>query len=90
LAFAVAFGFNFTVSRSWTFEAAGKEGKTHQQLFRYGVLVGVNLALTLVIVAGFAAIGVNFLIAKVVAGVINAVGNFLAYRHWVFAIPPII
>jgi putative flippase GtrA len=90
LAFLVAFVVNFTASRHWTFARTGKARQTHQQLMRYLVLVGINLCSTIVIVAGFSAFGVNYLIAKVVAGCLNALGNYYAYRHWIFAAPPIL
>jgi putative flippase GtrA len=90
VAFAIAFAFNFTASRQWTFAIAAREGQAHRQLIRYLILVGVNLVITVVLVSGFSAVGVNYLIAKLVAAVINASGNFFAYRHWIFAAPPVL
>ena len=90
LAFLIAFAVNFTASRHWTFARTGRSRQTHQQLVRYLVLVGVNLCSTIIIVAGFSALGVNYLIAKVVAGCLNALGNYYAYRHWIFAAPPVL
>ena len=90
IAFFIAFVFNFTASRQWTFGRAARDGQAHQQLVRYLVLVAINLLSTVLFVAGFSAVGVNYLIAKVVAGCINASGNFFAYRHWIFAAPPVL
>ena len=87
LAFALAFSVNFTTSRQWVFKVSAQEGSAQHQVARYLVLVGINLGLTLVIVVGLSAVGVPYLLAKVVATGINAVGNFFAYRHWVFAAP---
>jgi putative flippase GtrA len=83
-AFCSAFALNFTLSRQWTFPT-GRSGSTTGQLTRYGILVVVNLGLTVLIVTGLAAAGLNYLVAKAVATAIVALGNFFAYRHWVFA-----
>jgi putative flippase GtrA len=88
-AFCVAFAFNFTVSRRWTFAASASEGRAHRQLARYLAVVAANLASTVAIVAGLSSFGLNYLIAKVVAACVNAVGNFFASRHWIFAAPTV-
>lgn len=85
LAFAAAFAVNFTGSRQWVFATAAKQGAAHRQLVRYLFLVGVNLASTVAIVVGLSGLGLNYLIAKVCAAAVNALGNFFAYRHWVFS-----
>jgi putative flippase GtrA len=90
IAFSIAFLVNFTASRQWAFAATAKSDKAHRQLVRYLVLVGLNLASTLLIVVGLSAAGMNYLWAKVAAACVNAIGNFLAYRHWVFAAPPVL
>jgi putative flippase GtrA len=90
LAFAVAFAVNFTAARKWTFVGTAREGKTRSQLVRYLVLVAVNLGSTVLIVVGLSGAGLSYLVAKVVAASINAVGNFFAYRHWVFAAQPVL
>jgi hypothetical protein len=90
LAFAVAFGFNFTAARQWAFARTACEGQARRQLMRYLVLVAINLCSTVLIVVGLAAAGMPYLGAKVVAAGLNAVGNFFAYRHWVFAAPPVL
>ena len=85
LAFATAFVVNFTGSRQWVFASTARVGSTHRQLVRYVILVGVNLGSTLAIVVGLASgFALNYLIAKVCAATLNAIGNFFAYRHWVF------
>lgn len=85
IAFAVAFCVNFTASRQWVFTATARDTYARRQAVRYLVLVAVNLVLTLVIVVGLSDLGIPYLLAKVVAASVNAVGNFFAYRHWVFA-----
>jgi putative flippase GtrA len=83
IAFACAFAVNFTLSRQWAF-VSGQGDAAHRQMVRFIALVGVNLVTTVAIVAGLSAIGLNYLIAKVVATALNATGNYLAYRYWVF------
>jgi putative flippase GtrA len=83
LAFAGAFLVNFTLSRQWAF-VGGRSGAAHRQMLRFCALVLLNLVLTVVIVSGLVTAGVNYLAAKFVSAAINAIGNFFAYRHWVF------
>jgi putative flippase GtrA len=90
VAFLIAFAFNFTVSRQWTFAVAARSGRARRQITRYLLLVSVNLVSTVLLVAGLSTVGINYLIAKTVAGGINALGNFFAYRHWVFGSPPVL
>lgn len=85
VAYLFAFLFNFTVSRQWTFASTARRGRAHRQLVRFLVVVGINLILTVLIVAGLVGIGLNYLLAKTVAAAINACGNFFAGRHWIFA-----
>jgi putative flippase GtrA len=87
IAFALAFFVNFTASRQWVFTVTAHDNHARRQVIRYLALVAINLILTLLIVVGLSALGIPYLLAKVVAASINAVGNFFAYRHWVFASP---
>jgi putative flippase GtrA len=85
-AFGLAFVVNFTLSRQWAF-VSGRDGRAHHQAIRFLILVLINLVTTLAIVTGLAALGLNYLLAKLIATALNAVGNFVAYRRWVFASP---
>lgn len=89
ISFGIAFLVNFVGSRHFTFPDA-RDGRARRQLLRYGLLVGLNLASTLAIVVGLSSVGLNYLLAKVVAAAVNAVANFFAYRHWVFTVPPVL
>jgi len=44
----------------------------------------LNLLSTLLITGGLTAIGLMYLIAKLVAAIANVVANFYVYRGWVF------
>jgi len=51
---------------------------------RFYALVVLNLLSTLLITGGLTALGLMYLLAKLVAAVANAVANFFLYRGWVF------
>jgi putative flippase GtrA len=72
---------NYTLNRNWTFQARAGHGDT---LVRYALLVGVNVATTLVIVDGLTHAGLYFLWSKVVAVGVNATINFTTSRYWIF------
>jgi putative flippase GtrA len=84
LAYAVAFTVNFSLNRLWTF---GSTTALTGQATRYAVLIGVNYLITLVMVNGLAAIGISYLLAKVMATAVIAGINYVAYRNWVFRQP---
>jgi len=81
LAYAVAFTVNFTLNRIWTF---GSTAALTGQASRYLVLIGVNYLITLLMVNGLAAIGISYLLAKVMSTAVIAGINYIAYRNWVF------
>jgi putative flippase GtrA len=83
LAFLASFCVTFIISRHWTFPT-GREGRPHHQAIRFAILVAGNLVTTLLIVGGLVAIGLYYLLAKVIAVALNAGANFLLYRRWVF------
>jgi putative flippase GtrA len=84
LAYAVAFTVNFGLNRLWTF---GSTAALTGQATRYAVLIGVNYLITLLMVNGIAAIGISYLLAKVMATAVIAGINYVAYRNWVFRQP---
>jgi putative flippase GtrA len=86
IAFLISFSVTFLISRHWTFPS-GRAGRTHHQAIRFAILVGGNLVTTLLIVGGLVALGLYYLLAKVIAVALNAGANFLLYRHWVFRDP---
>jgi len=81
LAYGVAFTVNFSLNRLWAFSSSAA---VPGQATRYIVLTGVNYLVTLLIVNGLAALGMSYLIAKVLATAIIAGINYFAYRNWVF------
>ncbi len=81
LAFLLTLAVNFSLNMGFVF---GVRGRLAGRLVRYGVLVVVNYLLTLLLVLGIAALGVNYVVAKLVAVACCSLVNFVAYRHWVF------
>lgn len=83
IAFLESSLINFWFNRQWVF-ARGRTGQAAHQMVRFYVLVALNLLSTLVITAGLTAVGLMYLLAKLVAVVVNALANFFLYRGWVF------
>jgi putative flippase GtrA len=81
IAFLVAFGINFGLNRIWTFEATGN---ARWHLVRYGSLVLVNLALTVLLVQALTWLGLIYLVSKVLTTATLAVSNYFVSRRWVF------
>lgn len=81
VAYLVAFAVNFGLNRIWAF---GSDAPVGRQLARYITLVAVNTVPTVGLVTGLAALGLQYLAAKVIATAVLTVLNYLAYRHWVF------
>jgi putative flippase GtrA len=83
MAFLASFTVTFLISRHWTFPT-GRDGRPHHQALRFAILVAGNLVTTLLIVGGLVAVGLYYLLAKVIAVGLNAAANFFLYRRWVF------
>jgi putative flippase GtrA len=81
VAYGLSFVVNFGLNRWWAF---GSTGALRGQAARYLALVGVNFVITLLMVNGIAALGVSYLLAKVMATAVIAGVNYVAYRNWIF------
>jgi putative flippase GtrA len=78
VAFLASVGVNFSLNR-WL-HLRGE--RSHRQVLRYGALLGLNAAVTLVIVSA----GHRwYLEAKLLAVAVTTTWNFPLYRFWVFA-----
>ncbi|MFI0351615.1 GtrA family protein [Actinomadura sp. 9N407] len=82
-AYLMALAVNFGLNRLWAFGGAAATA-VGRQLARYLFLVAVNIAVTALVVPGLAALGVQYLAAKVIATAGLVVVNYVAYRTWVF------
>jgi putative flippase GtrA len=81
IGYAASFVVNFALNRSWSF---GADGDMKQHLRRYLSLVAGNLVLTVVGVSALTALGMPYLVSKVVIAAVVAAINYVAYRLWVF------
>lgn len=83
IGYVVAFGLAFVLNRRFNFHA---HGPVAGQAVRWALVVAVNyVALVLGLGSGLHAIGVPFLIARVVAACAEAVWMYSTMRWWVFA-----
>jgi putative flippase GtrA len=80
--FLASFAVNFNLNQRWTFGA--QTAHTPAQLVRFTILVVVNTILTSVGVTWLAALGLNYLVAKVLVVGVLTVLNFVVLRLWVF------
>lgn len=81
VAYASSLAVNYSLNHSWVFQA---DGQAHRRLLRYGFLVVVNYALVIGFVSGLTALGLYYLIGRLIAVAVNALINFTAFRYWVF------
>lgn len=83
-AFLASFVVTYTLQRLFAFRATDSVAPS---VLRYALLVAANTALTTGIVAGADAAGWSWAIGKIIAVAVTTVGNYFAYRYWVFARP---
>ena len=85
IAFGSAFGVNFSLNRILTFAGDGaRDGAMHTQTVKFSILVAINYFVTLGIMNGLTAAGINYLIAKPMATAFITLYNFYVYKKWVF------
>lgn len=83
-AFLASFVVTYTLQRLFAFRASDAVAPS---VVRYALLVLLNTALTTGIVALADSVGWSWAVGKVVAVAVTTVGNYFAYRYWVFARP---
>lgn len=83
-AFLASFVVTFTLQRMLAFRA---QNAMTVSVVRYAVLVVVNTILTTLIVWGLTELGSAWIVGKTVAVVLTTIGNYFAYRYWVFTRP---
>lgn len=81
LAVVVAFLFNFTLNRIWSF---GSESPMGRQFGRYLLLAVGNWGLNVALVTGLTALGLHYVVAKIITLAIASAINYVGYRVWVF------
>lgn len=81
LSFLAGFAVNFTLNRQWAFSSTGR---LRHQFVKYIALVAANLLVTVVLVKALTAIGMMYLIAKVLTTAILSAVNYVISRKWIF------
>lgn len=80
LAFLTAFLVSFTLQRTWTFELRGT-GQLARHTSLYFIVALFNTALNALFVYGLVEyLGVWYLLAQLISGIILAIGSFFLYR----------
>ncbi|MET4782131.1 GtrA family protein [Glaciihabitans sp. UYNi722] len=82
-AFIASFGVNYTLQRLFSFSSRARHGGA---LVRYSILVAANTVFTVALVSLFDTTIVGWGWGKVIATILTTVGNYFAYRMWIF--PP--
>ncbi|WP_129339762.1 GtrA family protein [Cellulomonas endophytica] len=75
---------NFLLQRAAFRSGAGLAGSA----WRYGVLLGANTVVTVLVVDGAEAAGLGYAPGKLAAVALTTVWNFFLYRGWVFPAAP--
>ena len=83
-AFLASFVVTYTLQRLFAFRASDAVASS---VVRYTLLVIANTLLTTGIVALSDGAGWSWMVGKIIAVAVTTVGNYFAYRYWVFARP---
>ena len=84
LAFAVAFVVSFGFQKFWTFEDHSTDGM-HGQAAAYLLVALVNLGVNTALIYGFVEfLGIHYLLAQIIAGIIIACESFFVYKKFIF------
>ncbi|MFC0431223.1 GtrA family protein [Kutzneria buriramensis] len=77
----VAFFFNFTLNRMWSFGSSLPAGK---QLVYYGILAVANWGFGVIVFPWLVSLGVQYVIANLLTIGVASILNYIGYRYWVF------
>lgn len=80
-AFLLSFVVTYLLQRTFTFSS---DTGVASSAIKYTALVCFNAVATTGIVAGIAALGMPWVVGKMVAVGSTTVWNYFAYRHWIF------
>ncbi|WP_298874471.1 GtrA family protein [uncultured Microbacterium sp.] len=80
-AFLLSFAVTYLLQRTFTFSS---DTGVASSAIKYTALVAFNTVATTGIVSGVAALGLPWVVGKVVAVGSTTVWNYFAYRYWIF------
>ena len=84
LSFIVAFIVSFSFQKFWTFEDRSTD-RMHGQAAVYLAVALINLGINTALIYGFVEfLGVYYILAQIMAGVIIAFENFFVYKKFIF------
>ncbi|GII26358.1 hypothetical protein Pme01_59550 [Planosporangium mesophilum] len=81
LSVATSYGVNFSLNRFWSFNSVARVGG---QMARYLILAAGNWIFNVAMVTGLAALGLHYLVAKLITLAVAGALNYVGYRVWVF------
>ena len=81
IAFLTTFVYNYSMQRAFAFTSHAAHGGA---LVKYTLLVAVNTVVTVLVVSALNSTIVGWAGGKVMATIITTVGNYFAYRFWIF------
>lgn len=84
VAFLASFAVTYSLQRTVAFRS---DDAVAPSVLRYTALVVINTIATTVIVWAVDSIGLPWLTGKVLAVAVTTIGNYFAYRYWVFGQP---
>jgi len=80
----IVIGYNFLLNKYWSF---GSKEMPHRQLIRFLAVVGVNYAISLVIIYIFSQkIGFDYRLVRLANIVLSVSWNFILYKYWVYKV----
>jgi len=82
LAYWISIVYNFLLNRTWTFSARDKDD-LRRHLITYLVLLGFNYLFTVIFVSYFSH-HINYLLAKVLAVMIQMTWTYYIYKNYIF------
>lgn len=81
-AYIVAFVYNFSLNRWWTFSASANQS-LRKHIVPYGILFAFNL-ITAVILVSLLSHVMNYALAKVLVVALQTSWNFVIYKNYIF------
>jgi len=86
-AFILSFFVSFYLQRTWTFERKQRNTLTRHMVLFLGIAL-LNLALnTCIVYIAVEYIGLWYVLAQIIAGIIVATSTFFVYQHFIFNDP---
>ncbi len=84
----IVIGYNFLLNKYWSF---GSKEMPHRQLIRFLLLVGVNYAISLLIIYIFSQkLGFDYRLVRLANIILSVSWNFVLYKYWVYKVEEVV